>query len=153
MFIYPCLMWLVFRENTTKTGFCNAKNGKNGKNCVFFRFCTCIFLPVVYSNGITRCGGVAQLVRVPPCHGGCCGFESRLSRHFFVIFRSVCLKDAKKAQKALEKCGSCAILLNARTPKEFVRVDLSRRGGIGRRARFRSVFREDCGFDSHRRYH
>ena len=28
-------------------------------------------------------GGVAQLVRVPPCHGGCCGFESRLSRHFF----------------------------------------------------------------------
>ena len=30
-----------------------------------------------------ECGGVAQLVRVPPCHGGCCGFESRLSRHFF----------------------------------------------------------------------
>ncbi len=28
-------------------------------------------------------GGVAQLVRVPPCHGGCCGFEPRLSRHFF----------------------------------------------------------------------
>ena len=33
------------------------------------------------------------------------------------------------------------------------RVVLSRRGGIGRRARFRSVFREECGFDSHRRYH
>ena len=31
-------------------------------------------------------GGVAQLVRVPPCHGGCCGFESRLSRHFFCLF-------------------------------------------------------------------
>ena len=31
-------------------------------------------------------GGVAQLVRVPPCHGGCCGFESRLSRHFFLSF-------------------------------------------------------------------
>ena len=28
-----------------------------------------------------------------------------------------------------------------------------RRGGIGRRARFRSVFRKDCGFNSHRRYH
>ena len=28
-------------------------------------------------------GEVAQLVRVPPCHGGCCGFKSRLSRHFF----------------------------------------------------------------------
>ena len=28
----------------------------------------------------------------------------------------------------------------------------SRRGGIGRRARFRSVFRKDCGFNSHRRY-
>ena len=33
-------------------------------------------------------------------------------------------------------------------------VDLvSRRGGIGRRARFRSVFREEWGFDSLRRYH
>ena len=31
-----------------------------------------------------KSGGVAQLVRVPPCHGGCCGFESRLSRHFFL---------------------------------------------------------------------
>ena len=30
-------------------------------------------------------GGVAQLVRVPPCHGGCCGFESRLSRHFLFL--------------------------------------------------------------------
>ena len=28
-------------------------------------------------------GEVAQLVRVPPCHGGCCGFKSRLSRHFY----------------------------------------------------------------------
>lgn len=26
-------------------------------------------------------GGVAQLVRVPDCRSGCCGFESRLSRH------------------------------------------------------------------------
>ena len=25
------------------------------------------------------------MVRVPPCHGGCCGFKSRLSRHFFVF--------------------------------------------------------------------
>ena len=34
------------------------------------------------------------------------------------------------------------------------RVDklVSRRGGIGRRARFRSVCRKACGFDSHRRY-
>ncbi len=24
--------------------------------------------------------GVAQLVRAPPCHGGGCGFKSRLSR-------------------------------------------------------------------------
>ena len=31
-------------------------------------------------------GGVAQLVRVPPCHGGCCGFDPRLSRHFFCLF-------------------------------------------------------------------
>ena len=31
-------------------------------------------------------GGVAQLVRVPPCHGGCCGFDPRLSRHFYVLF-------------------------------------------------------------------
>ena len=30
---------------------------------------------------------------------------------------------------------------------------VSRRGGIGRRARFRSVFREEWGFDSLRRYH
>ena len=34
---------------------------------------------------ITKRGGVAQLVRVPPCHGGCCGFEPRLSRHFFAV--------------------------------------------------------------------
>ena len=26
-------------------------------------------------------GGVAQLVRVPDCRSGCCGFESRRSRH------------------------------------------------------------------------
>ena len=31
------------------------------------------------------CGGVAQLVRVPDCRSGCCGFESRRSRHFFLI--------------------------------------------------------------------
>ncbi len=30
-------------------------------------------------------GGVAQLVRVPACHAGCRGFESRLSRFFYLV--------------------------------------------------------------------
>ena len=38
---------------------------------------------VAKAAGLIRSGGVAQLVRVPPCHGGCCGFKSRLSRHYF----------------------------------------------------------------------
>jgi hypothetical protein len=29
-------------------------------------------------------GVVAQLVRVPACHAGGCGFKSRLSRQFFI---------------------------------------------------------------------
>ena len=37
---------------------------------------------VAKAAGLIRSGGVAQLVRVPPCHGGCCGFESRQFRHF-----------------------------------------------------------------------
>jgi hypothetical protein len=32
-----------------------------------------------------RHAGVAQLVRAPPCHGGGCGFKSRLSR---IVFKS-----------------------------------------------------------------
>ena len=55
-------------------------------------------------------GGVAQLVRVPPCHGGCCGFESRLSRHFFyfitVIFHASGITpstDIAEPEKSLKK--------------------------------------------------
>ena len=43
---------------------------------------------VAKAAGLIRSGGVAQLVRVPPCHGGCCGFKSRLSRHYFTISKA-----------------------------------------------------------------
>ncbi len=40
-------------------------------------------------------GIVAQLVRVPPCHGGCCEFESRQSRfqtNLIIIFLDIIIK-------------------------------------------------------------
>ncbi len=39
--------------------------------------------PDVFYRSLNENGGVAQLVRVPDCRSGCCGFESRRSRHFF----------------------------------------------------------------------
>ena len=45
-------------------------------------------------------GGVAQLVRVPPCHGGCCGFKSRLSRHFYFKWQGSGEKSLHKNQRA-----------------------------------------------------
>ena len=70
---------------------------KNSKKLVFFAFEICNIQKTEYvicilatevamiasAVRLILSGGVAQLVRVPPCHGGCCGFESRFSRHFF----------------------------------------------------------------------
>ena len=56
------------------------------KKRVFFQAGTCISLKwdyITLNQKKYDCGVVAQLVRVPPCHGGCCGFESRQFRHFF----------------------------------------------------------------------
>ena len=47
-----------------------------------------------YCSGI-----VAQLVRVPPCHGGSCEFESRQSRYFkseFYIYTCIYILIIRK---------------------------------------------------------
>ena len=74
----------------------------------FFPFQFAFFQTGVYIKSHARnCGGVAQLVRVPPCHGGCCGFESRRSRHFciriiqngvFLYFESVPSRSTAQPQ-------------------------------------------------------
>ena len=106
----PLLLWNFYRTAVgTLTYFYTAYSMSQniGKKCQQYRFYDAfmffipeyvIFFEKFYKQHLQsgmwwvifntsqfdmECGGVAQLVSAPPCHGGCCGFESRLSRHFF----------------------------------------------------------------------
>lgn len=121
------------------------KNEKNLHNHIFY----------LYSRHFGhRWGGVAQLVRAPPCHGGGRGFESRRSRQIlFVVLRSfVCDHCHSKCHSGISPVTDL-IHINPKYIWLLSRYGIKLFGVLAQLARAPRLHRGGQGFDSLRLHH